>query len=62
MTTELPKTMHAIVLTGHGGLDKLVFHNNWPTPVPKVDDVLIRVGACGLNNTCLLYTSDAADE
>ena len=51
MTTELPKTMHAIVLTGHGGLDKLVFHNNWPTPVPKVDDVLIRVGACGLNNT-----------
>ena len=51
MTIELPKTMHAIVLTGHGGLDKLVFHNNWPTPVPKVDDVLIRVGACGLNNT-----------
>ena len=51
MTTELPKTMHAIVLTGHGGLDKLVFHDNWPTPVPKVDDVLIRVGACGLNNT-----------
>ena len=51
MTTERPKTMHAIVLTGHGGLDKLVFHDNWPTPVPEVDDVLIRVGACGLNNT-----------
>ncbi|SVC55270.1 uncharacterized protein METZ01_LOCUS308124, partial [marine metagenome] len=31
MTTELPKTMHAIVLTGHGGLDKLVFHDDWPT-------------------------------
>ena len=41
MTTELPKTMHAIVLTGHGGLDKLVFHDDWPTPVPQVDDVLI---------------------
>lgn len=43
--------MQAVVLTGHGGLDKLVFHDDWPTPVPEVDDVLIHVGACGLNNT-----------
>ena len=51
MTTEIPKTMQAVVLTGHGGLDKLVFHDDWPTPIPEADDVLIRVGACGLNNT-----------
>ena len=43
--------MQAVVLTGHGGLDKLVIHDDWPTPVPQVDDVLIHVGACGLNNT-----------
>ena len=43
--------MQAVVLTGHGGLDKLVFHDDWPTPIPEADDVLIRVGACGLNNT-----------
>ena len=33
MKTEIPKTMQAVVLTGHGGLDKLVFHDDWPTPV-----------------------------
>ena len=43
--------MRAVVLTGHGGLDKLVFHENWPTPGPETDEVLIRVGASGLNNT-----------
>ena len=48
---ELPKTMDGLVLTGHGGLDKLEYHNDWPTPVPGPDEVVIRVGACGLNNT-----------
>ncbi len=38
--------MQAVVLTGHGGLDKLVIHDDWPTPIPEADDVLIRVGAC----------------
>ena len=28
----IPTTMNAMVLTGHGGLDKLEFHENWPTP------------------------------
>lgn len=46
-----PKTMRAVVLTGHGGLDKLEFHNHWPAPVCGEGEVLIRVGACGLNNT-----------
>ncbi|MEM7432123.1 MAG: alcohol dehydrogenase family protein [Pseudomonadota bacterium] len=43
--------MRAMVLTGHGGLEKIEFHQNWPTPVPTPDQVLIKVGACGLNNT-----------
>ena len=29
---------------------------------PKNDEVLVRITASGLCHTCLLYTSDAADE
>ena len=43
--------MKAVVLTGHGGLDKLEYHTDWPMPEPGPGEVLIRVGACGLNNT-----------
>ncbi|RVC89599.1 alcohol dehydrogenase, partial [Mesorhizobium sp. M2A.F.Ca.ET.017.03.2.1] len=43
--------MRAVVLTGHGGLDKLHYREDWPIPVPASGQVLIRVGACGLNNT-----------
>jgi NADPH:quinone reductase-like Zn-dependent oxidoreductase len=44
-------TMKAMVLTGHGGFDKYVWHEDWPLPEPGPMEVLIRVGACGLNNT-----------
>lgn len=47
----LPKTMQAMVLDGHGGLDRLVLHADWPVPAPSANEVLIRVAACGLNNT-----------
>jgi NADPH:quinone reductase-like Zn-dependent oxidoreductase len=43
-------SMKAVVLTGHGGLDKLVFRDV-PKPSPGPSEVLVRVGACGLNNT-----------
>lgn len=43
--------MRAMVLTGHGGLDKLEYREDWPMPVPADNEVLVRVGACGLNNT-----------
>ena len=43
--------MRAVVLTGHGGLDKLHYRTDYPTPVPEADEVVVRVGACGLNNT-----------
>ena len=49
--TEIPHTMKAFVLTGHGGMDKLVFHDDWLVPDPGPEDVLIKVLACGLNNT-----------
>ncbi len=49
--TDLPKTMRAMVLMGHGDLDMYEFHKDWPTPECGPDDVIIRVGACGLNNT-----------
>ncbi len=48
---DVPDVMRAIVLTGHGGFDKLVFHDDWPVPTPSPDQVLIKVHACGLNNT-----------
>jgi len=47
----IPTTMKAMLLTGHGGPEKLVLDSNWPTPETGPDEVLIRVGACGINNT-----------
>lgn len=44
-------TMRAMVLTGHGGLDKYAWHEAWPRPEPGPMELLIRVGACGINNT-----------
>jgi NADPH:quinone reductase-like Zn-dependent oxidoreductase len=43
--------MTAAVLTGHGGLEKLIVRDNIPVPEPKANEVLINVGACGMNNT-----------
>lgn len=44
-------TMKAMVTMGHGGLEQIVSHENWPCPKPDFEEVLIKVGACGLNNT-----------
>ncbi len=43
--------MRAMVTMGHGGLDQMVFHEEWPCPHPAPGEVLVRVKACGLNNT-----------
>ena len=48
---SIPKTMKAMVTMGHGDITQMVLHTNWPTPEPAAGEVLIRVGACGLNNT-----------
>jgi len=47
----LPTTMRAMVLTRHGGMDAYEWREDWPVPTPGPEQVLIRVGACGLNNT-----------
>ena len=49
--TQPPRTMRAVVLTGHGGLDRLSVREDWPVPVPGSNEVLVAVDACGLNNT-----------
>ena len=43
--------MRAFVLTGHGDMDNLVYHNDWPVPQISETEILIKVHACGLNNT-----------
>lgn len=43
--------MHAVVLTGHGGLEKLEYRKDVPTPQPKPGELLIRTAAAGVNNT-----------
>ena len=48
---NIPKTMNAVLLTGHGGLEKLEYKTDIPVPVPKDDEVLIKVTAAGINNT-----------
>jgi NADPH:quinone reductase-like Zn-dependent oxidoreductase len=50
-SAALPKTMKAVVLTGHGGLDKLVYKTDVPVPTLAKGEVLIEVSACGMNNT-----------
>ncbi len=48
---NLAPNMKAMVTMGHGGLDQMQFHADWPRPDPAAGEVLIKVGACGLNNT-----------
>jgi NADPH:quinone reductase-like Zn-dependent oxidoreductase len=47
----IPATMRAVLLTGHGGHDKLELRDDVPVPVPGANDVLIRIGAAAVNNT-----------
>ncbi len=47
---SIPPTMMAVVTTGNGGYDKLVYREE-PTPKPNAGEVLLRVLAAGVNNT-----------
>jgi NADPH:quinone reductase-like Zn-dependent oxidoreductase len=49
--TGIPTMMAAVQLVGHGGLDQLVYRTDAPTPVAGPGEVLVKVGACALNNT-----------
>lgn len=50
MADSLPRMMKAVVTRGHGGFEMLDY-TDVPTPTPAAGEVLIRVTACGLNNT-----------
>lgn len=47
----IPKTMKAMLLTGHGGIEKLEYTEDVPTPSPKRGEVLVEVTATAKNNT-----------
>ena len=49
--TDLPKVMTAVHLVGHGGPEMLVVRHDVPVPEPAEGELLIRVRACGMNNT-----------
>jgi len=41
----VPPMMAAMLLTGHGGIDKLEYHPDVATPKPKAGEVLVQVTA-----------------
>ena len=43
--------MRAVLLTGHGGYDRLEYRDDVPVPTPATGDVLVEVAAAGVNNT-----------
>ncbi|MDN3522767.1 zinc-binding dehydrogenase [Halomonas ramblicola] len=47
----VPATMSAMLLTGHGDVDKLVYRDDVPVPQPGPGEVLVRVTATAKNNT-----------
>ena len=47
----LQDRMQGVVLTGHGGLECLVWREDLAVPKPGPGDVLIRVAAAAVNNT-----------
>ena len=49
--TDLPEVMTAVHLVGHGGTEMLVVRHDVPVPEPAEGELLIRVRACGMNNT-----------
>ena len=49
--TELHKVMTAVHLVGHGGPEVLVVRHDVPVPELAEGELLIRVRACGMNNT-----------
>ena len=51
MSDTLPDTMVGVQLTGHGGFEMLQYRDDLALPVPDSGEVLIRVGAAGINNT-----------
>jgi NADPH:quinone reductase-like Zn-dependent oxidoreductase len=47
----IPATMQAVLLTGHGDISVLDYRTDVPVTAPEPGEVLIAVGAAGVNNT-----------
>ena len=45
------ETMRAMSLIAHGGPEALLYRADMPVPEPGISEVLIKVGAAGINNT-----------
>jgi NADPH:quinone reductase-like Zn-dependent oxidoreductase len=48
---RIPAKMSAVLLTGHGGFEKLEYREDVPVPQPQAAEVLIKVAASSINNT-----------
>lgn len=51
MRPRIPATMKAVLLTGHGGPERLEYRDDVPVPTAGRNEVLIRVQAAAVNNT-----------
>ncbi|KPQ24730.1 MAG: hypothetical protein HLUCCA13_08010 [Halomonas sp. HL-48] len=51
MNATPPDTMAAMLLTGHGGIEKLEYRKDVTTPAPQPGQVLVQVTATAKNNT-----------
>lgn len=51
--------MKAVLLVGYGGPEKLEYSEDVPEPKPVAGEVLVEIGACGVNNTDL-WTREGA--
>jgi len=47
----IPRTMKAVLLKGHGGIEQLEYRGDVPVPTPAAGEVLVMVGAAAVNNT-----------
>lgn len=48
---EIPQKMKGVYLTGFGGFGKLTYRTDIDVPLPKKDEVLVKISAAAINNT-----------
>ena len=59
----IPPRQRAVVITAPGGPEVLALRHDWPVPAPGADEVLIKVGAAGINrHDCNQRSSGSAHE
>jgi NADPH:quinone reductase-like Zn-dependent oxidoreductase len=51
MAVTIPEKMSGVLLTGHGGFEKLEYRTDLNVPKLEVNEVLIKVGGAAVNNT-----------